>query len=292
MTIDYRLVSEHYFETFGIAVRKGRVFTEHEALARAPVAIVSEGTARRLWPGREAFGETLRLEFDPRFLPPDAPPPPAREATVIGVVADVSGLQIAPPEAGVYAPAGPLTTKATLAAWVDGDPGAARRVLLERITAIDPSVGLVVSMRSLRAVESYPVRVSLLVTAILGGLALVLTVTGIVGVVSFLIAQRTKEIGLRVALGATIGAIARLVVWESMRPALGGLAVGLGLAWAVAVVVLTVPAMATVGRVVDVLDPVAYAVGLGAVSVVCLSAAAVPALRGARIAPMTALRED
>jgi ABC-type antimicrobial peptide transport system permease subunit len=77
-----------------------------------------------------------------------------------------------------------------------------------------------------------------------------------------------------------------------MRPALGGLAAGLALAWALAVVVLTVPAMAIVGRVVDVLDPAAYALGIGAVSAVCVAAAALPALRGARSDPMTALRED
>jgi predicted permease len=290
--VDYRLVSEHYFETFGIAVRKGRAFTASEAIARAPVAMVSEATALRLWPGREAIGEILRLEFDPRALPPGAPAPPAREATIVGIVADLPAFAIAPPEAGVYAPADPATAMATLSAWVDGDPEAARRLLLERVSAIDPGVVVVASMRTIQAVDAYPVRISLLVTAILGGLALVLTVTGIVGIVSFLVAQRTREIGLRVALGATIGGIARLVVWQSMRPALGGLAAGLGLAWAVAVVVLTVPAMARIRRVVDVLDPAAYALGIGLVSVVCVVAAALPALRGARSDPMAVLRED
>ena len=290
--VEYRLVSAGYFETFGIALRKGRVFTESEAAARAPLAIVSEATAREFWPRGEAVGQVLRLDVDSRDYQRDAPAAPTREATVVGVVADVTGLQVAPPEAGVYVPADPHTTKSTLAAWVEGDPEAARRVLLDRITAIDPSVALVVSMRSLRALETYPVRVAFWATTILGGLALALTVSGIVGVVSFLAAQRTREIGLRVALGATVVAVTRLVVWESMRPAVGGLAVGVGLAWALAVVVLTVPAMATVGRVVDVLDPVAYALGIGAVFAVCLIAAALPALRGARSDPMAALREE
>jgi hypothetical protein len=289
--VSFRLVSDGYFDVYGIAVRRGRAFSEAEAAARAPVALVSESLARRLWPGADAVGQVLQLDFqtDPRR---GDPPQPEGPVTIVGVAADVGPFRIMPAEANLYLTGSSLTPRTTLAARIDGDVEAARRLVQQRVVAVDPGVALVVSTRSIQALETYPIQVAFWATAILGGLALVLTVSGIVGVVSFLVAQRAREIGIRATLGATRAATTRLVLQQSMRPAIGGLAFGLLLAWAAAAIVLAVPGAAPVGRLVDVLDPVAYLLGIALVTAVCLGAAAVPTLRGTRVSPMDALRDE
>ena len=128
-------------------------------------------------------------------------------------------------------------------------------------------------------------------TVVLGGLALVLTVSGLFSVLSYVVEQQAKEIGVRMALGATTSNVARLVLSQSIRPVGIGLAGGGGLAAAVAIVLMATPLAAEIGNL-NVLDPVAYAASLLVIVTSCALAVSVPALRAARIDPIATLRKD
>jgi ABC-type antimicrobial peptide transport system permease subunit len=111
-------------------------------------------------------------------------------------------------------------------------------------------------------------------------------------VLSYLVEQRRKEIAVRVALGATTRTVAATVLGQSLRPVVLGLIAGAGLAAALATVLLATPLAESLGERVRVFDPLAYAASLLTIIVACLAAAALPALRAARIDPMTTLRQD
>jgi ABC-type antimicrobial peptide transport system permease subunit len=130
------------------------------------------------------------------------------------------------------------------------------------------------------------------VTVVLGALALVLTVSGLFSVLSYMVEQRAKEIGVRMALGATIRDVAGLVLSQSLRPVGIGLVAGAGLAAAAAIVLMGTPAASEIGNTVRVFDPVAYALSVLVVVTACVLAASVPALRAARLDPIATLRQD
>ena len=119
-----------------------------------------------------------------------------------------------------------------------------------------------------------------------------MTVSGLFSVLSYVVEQQAKEIGVRMALGAATANVVRLILSQSMRPVAIGIAAGGGLATAVAIVLVATPIAAEIGDSVDVLDPVAYAASLVVIVASCVLAVSVPALRAARIDPMVTLRND
>ena len=127
---------------------------------------------------------------------------------------------------------------------------------------------------------------------LLAALALLLTLSGLYGVLSYLVEQRTREIGVRVALGATSRSIAALVLSQSARPVGIGLLVGGSLTAGLGAVLLATPAAEQIGSSVRLLDPVAYAGSLLCIVAACAGAALIPALRAGRIDPVGALRQD
>ena len=146
------------------------------------------------------------------------------------------------------------------------------------------------SLRALAGMQTYTLQIAFWVAVVLGGLALVLTVSGLFSVLSYIVEQQAKEIGVRMALGATTGNVARIVLSQSLRPVGLGLAAGGGLAAAVAIVLMATPAASEIGGVVDVFDPVAYVASLLVIVTSCALAVSVPALRAARIDPIATLR--
>jgi ABC-type antimicrobial peptide transport system permease subunit len=126
----------------------------------------------------------------------------------------------------------------------------------------------------------------------LGGLALLLTVSGLFSVLSYLVEQRTREIGVRMALGASARAVTRLMLAQTARPVVAGLVAGAGLAAALATAVLASPVGALISKIVHVTDPVAYFASLGVIVAACLFAAWIPASRAAKVDPMRALRQE
>jgi hypothetical protein len=294
-TVACRFVSPEYFGVLDIAVVRGRAFTPAERTPHLPVAVVSETTARALWPNAEAIGQVMRLEPETRAetRPADEPPFESRTVTVVGVVRDVAGFRIAPTtKAVVYVPASAAMASTTLIARVHGNPELARDTLLDRLTAIDPNLVELWSLGSLARMEIYFLRLAFVFTVVLGGLALALTLSGLFSVLSYLVEQRTKEIGVRMALGATTRDVTRLVLSQSIRPVGAGLVIGAGSAAGLAALLLATPAAAAIGQIVPVLDPVAYAASLVVIVAACLVAAAIPATRAARLDPTRTLRQE
>ena len=280
-----------------IAVVRGRAFTPDERTSNLSVAVVSETTARTLWPNADAVGQVMRLEPDPtseHAAACDEPPLESRTFTVVGVVRDVAGFRIAPfKEAVVYVPTSAAMPRTSLIARVHGDPELARQTLLNRLTAIDPDMARqVMTMRTMARMETYFLQIAFWLTVVLGGLALALTLSGLFSVLSYLVEQRTREIGVRMALGATTRDVTRLVLSQSIRPVGFGLFIGGGSAAGLAALLLATPAAATIGEIVHVLDPVAYAVSLLIIIAACLVAASIPATRAARLDPTRALRQE
>jgi ABC-type antimicrobial peptide transport system permease subunit len=166
-------------------------------------------------------------------------------------------------------------------------------MLLNQLTAIDANMGRqVITMRTLARVDTYFLQLVFWLTAVLGGLALALTLSGLFSVLSYLVEQRTGEIAVRMALGATTHDVTRLILSQSIRPVGFGLFIGGVSAAGLAVLLRATPGAETISRIIHVLDPVAYAVSLLVIIAACLVAASIPAIRAARLDPMRMLRQE
>jgi ABC-type antimicrobial peptide transport system permease subunit len=180
----------------------------------------------------------------------------------------------------------------TLVARVHGDPDRARQTLLNRLTTIDPAMDQVGTMRSITRMQTYLLQLGFWSTVGLGGLALALTLSGLFSVLSYLVEQRTKEIGVRMALGATPSNVTRLVLSQSIRPVGVGLFVGGVSAAGLSALLLATPAAEFIGQIVRVRDPIAYGASLLIILAACLMAASIPATRAAHLDPTRTLRQE
>ena len=153
-------------------------------------------------------------------------------------------------------------------------------------------MGMIVTMRTVARLESFLLGIAFWVSLVLGGLALLLTVSGLFSVVSYLVAQRTKEIGVRMALGASSRRVTQLMLSQATRPVMYGLIAGAGFAATLATVLIAMPAGALIARIVHITDPVAYAASLIVIIAASLVAAWIPAMRAARVDPMQTLRRE
>jgi predicted permease len=293
--VGYRYVSAEYFSVLDIPLRQGRVFTAAERQVETAVAIVSAAAARELWPNGSALGQTVHLQLGAKVWAraPDEAPLPTRPFTVIGVVDDVHAARLRDlPLATVYLPTDAFAPRTTLIVRAHGDPDVVRMQLFERLTPIDPAIADIMTLRMIARVEGYILNVAFWITAGLAALALVLTLSGLFSVLSYVVAQRTKEIGVRIALGATRRSVSRLMVVDLLRQVALGLAAGTALAVAVAITLAASPAAELVGDAIHVFDPVAYLLSLVCILCACLAAAWIPARRAAHIDPIATLRED
>ncbi len=293
--VTYKFVSPEYFGVLGIDILRGRGFAHAERSASAAVAVVSETVAHQLWPGRNAVGQLLQLEPDPNpeTRPVDEPPLLSRTFVVVGVARDVAGFRLMESKgAGVYLPISAEDTKTALTLRVRGDAELARRTLIDRLTAIDPNLGEVLTFQHIVRMVTYFLRIAFWLTLVLGALALLLTLSGLFSVLSYLVEQRSKEIGVRMALGATNQNICVLVLSQLARPVGFGLLLGCSLTAALGAALLATPAAEQIGSVVRLFDPVAYAASVLCILTTCACAALIPALRAGRIDPVTALRQD
>ena len=302
--VSFKSVSGSYFDVLGIPIVRGRTFMPSER-DHHPVAIVSESVARALWPDGAGVGETFRLEPDSGLqrpegfltVNPDAPVDDAlvqaRTVTVVGVSRDVPGFRLSDvKDAGVFLPTSLDTAKTSIVARVKGDPSLARQALLDRLTRIDPNMEAIITMRTVARMETFMLQIAFWVSIVLGGLALLLTVSGLFSVLSFLVEQRTREIGVRMALGASGYTVTRLMLAQTTRPVMAGLVAGAGLAAALATALLATPVGALISTIVYVTDPVAYLASLGVIVAACLLAAWIPAARAAKVDPLRTLRQE
>jgi hypothetical protein len=299
----YKFVSPEYFQLLEIALLRGRSFTDAEHSVDAGVTVISEGAARRFWPSSDpmgAVGRTVRIQIDrpttsANHSQPNPAQAPFRLLTVVGIARDVSGgpiLQILSFN-GLYLPADVQTPGTALLLRVRGDLERARLSVIERLTAVDPALDHEVqTMKVVAGMGAYIMQIAFWVTLMLGGLALALTVSGLFSVLSYLVEQRAKEIGVRMTLGATTGNIANLVLSQMIRPVGFGLLAGGGLAAALATVLMATPAASAIGNVVRVFDPMACAASALVIVAASVVAASVPALRASRLDPIATLRND
>ena len=297
LSLPCQFVTPEYFDVLGIGLVQGRGFLPEERSTSMSVAVVSETAARRLWPTGQAVGQILRLDRDSDVPVNDGQPRlESRAMTVVGVVKDVAGFRIAPLEAAVvYVPTSDSQAGTSLVARVHGDPDRVRQTLVDKLAAIDPNManqGQVTAMTWVTRMVRYFLWLAFWLTVVLGALALALTLSGLFGVLSYLVERRSREIGIRMALGAAASDVTRLVLWQTARPVGIGLAIGTLAAVGMAAVLLASPAGAGLGEVVRVLDPVAYAAAVVIILAACLAAASIPASRAARLEPTAALRQE
>ncbi len=286
----WRLISPDYFRAMGIPLHAGRVFTRHDTAGSPPVIVVNQALARQYFPDEDPVGRALVTGG------PDSDDPPDR---IVGVVADVRQLALdRPPAPTVYAAAAqaPDETTAFLAnlfpiSWVirtAGDPSSYGEVVRGEILALDPEQP-VSDLRSLEQLMSGSIasrQFSTLLLAIFAVLALVLAMVGIYGVTSYAVAQRTREIGIRQALGATGGAALKLILGQGVKLAAIGVAAGvlaaLGLSrWLTSMLYDTAPT-----------SPGIFAATSAALLAAAVAACLVPAMGATRVDPIVALREE
>jgi putative ABC transport system permease protein len=286
--IDTRSISAGYLNTMHIPLRRGRDFSSADAPDRPATAIISEFMAKRFWPNEDAIGKHLTMTFNP-----------GKVREVIGIVGDVklTGLDTASSDATIYLPMSqtsaapyedwhPFTMQ--LAVRTTSQPASLTSAVTAAIHSIDPTQPVVdvMTMDDLIATSLSQRRFSMLLLAAFAILALLLAAVGIYSVLSFAVRRRVREIGIRVALGAEMKDILRLVVTEGMKPALLGLALGVVGALALGRVV------ASFIYGIAAYDPLTFAAVAMLLGAVALLASIIPAYRAARIEPTRALREE
>jgi putative ABC transport system permease protein len=278
----HRQVSADYLKTMGMPLRRGRHFTGSDRAGAQPVAIVNEAMARRFWPDQDPIGRRFRTKDDR-----DSP-----WLTVVGVVGDVRQIGLDQPvRPEMYVPYPQFTSQ----------PWAAPRDLVVR--AVDPSRLAAAVMREIRAVdptlavsdtrliddlldeEVAARRLGTVVLVGFAGFAVLLVVVGIYGVIAYFVVQHTAEIGVRVALGASVVDVVTLVAGRGVRLTLIGIALGVGTALAATRFVASQLYGVSDG------DPLTFAGAATAMILLALAASDIPARRAARLDPVTALRQ-
>ncbi len=279
-------VSPDYFSVMGMPIVRGRAFTAADTDATPDVAVISDGLARRLWPGRDPIGKRLKLGFGS----PDEDP----WRTVVGVVGTVkqSGLGEESPEA-VYtpltqAPRPFLLMAMTFVVRTPLDPAMVAPVLRRELQAVDANlpVDRITTLSDLLSDSVSEPRFRTVVVGAFAVVALALVATGIMGVLAYLVTHRTREIGLRMALGADSFQVVRLVLRQTFVMSLAGVAIGLAAAAALTQLLRS--------YLFDVqpTDPITFAGAAGLLVVVALVASYVPALRATNVDPLVALRSE
>jgi len=292
----YQFVTGNHFALLDVGLLRGRPFSESERSLDSGVVIVSAQAAEMLWPGADPIGRAVRMAVPPaaeESTMDHAPPPPERTFIVVGIMRNLRGAGgFGGAGAGLYLPTAITSPGTRLMLRVNEDPLRARARLKEQLTRVDPSLASVRRLRAIFGGLEAILRMAFLVAVALGGLALLLTVSGLFSVLSFLVQQRSKEIGVRMALGASARAVAQLVLKESARPVILGASAAVVLAGGSAGALMATPAAGPIGETIQVLDPVAYVSTLLVIIVACSIAASAPALRAARVDPMTVLRKE
>ena len=272
-------VTDGFFRTMGIPLLQGREFEAADRADSPPVAILNQELARRVWPKQSALGKRLKI-----FGPPDV------WVTVVGVVANVKQFTLGEPAgAQLYQPKSQFSgIFASVVARTDGDPMALGNAMRAAIWSVDPEqpVWKIRSMRSLLDRDLAPQKFTMVLTGSFALLALLLAAVGVYGVMSYAVAQRTREIGIRMALGAARSQVVRMVLGRGARIVAVAAALGLLIASGAARLLRSqLFGVAANDLLTFVTVPVALAV-------VALLACYLPARRAAGVDPVIALRSE
>ncbi|HET7458017.1 MAG TPA: FtsX-like permease family protein [Gemmatimonadaceae bacterium] len=288
MVTEVRTATAEYFRTLGIPLRRGRLYTADEDRPGAQLIVVSEEFARRYFKGEDAVGKRITLGISHDTAGDSTQVTSGGE--IVGVVGDVKQGDLAEEEyPTAYVPYNsfPLGDAAVLVRTA-ADPAALERAAPGIVRALDADMP-VYDVRRMDDVVADSVSQPRFYTMLLGGfaaIALLLAAVGIYGVISYVVSLRTREIGIRVALGASRGRIVNLVIGRGLVLTLAGVAVGLAAAF------WMTRAISSLLFGVSALDPLTYA-GVSLVLVgVAVLASYVPARRAARVDPVLAMRSD
>ena len=299
----YMFVSPEYFAMLRIPIVRGRGFLPEEARAEARVGIISAAGARALWPGADPLGRVVRIRIEPASAPKgevtriDRPSTDGSseltDVVIVGVATDVvSGLVFEGQDTShLYLPTSPTGSHAAAILLTGHSPRDLRPDVLHAILRPahpDPLVFEILPLDEMREAQMYPLRAASWIGSLLGAIALLLSVSGLYGVLTYTLSQRTREIGIRMALGATAAGVVRMVMTQSARLAGAGAAIGL----AVALAVMKVLSNLIPFQNVSVLDSGAFAASLALVAVATALAAYGPARRATRVDPAETLRAE
>jgi putative ABC transport system permease protein len=279
-------VSADYTNAVGIRLAAGRLLTESDVNGSHPVALVNDRFARTRLPGRSPLGQAVRI---PRLKDP---PFSAANATfeIVGVVHDALNAGLTDPiMPEIYVPFTATGMSNLLVVRTHGDPAGVTRAVVSEVYAVDrgqPVTAVMTLDAMLRDDEFATPRFNLILLSVFAAVGLALAIVGVYGVMSSAVAQERQEIGIRMALGADGGTIARMVIARGSRLLLAGTALGL---------VGSVAAGRLLAREVwrvSAFDPIAFSVVSVLLLAVGLLACALPARRAMRVDPMVALRQD
>jgi putative ABC transport system permease protein len=281
--VDFRTISPGYFRTMSIPILSGRDVAWSDTNTTERAIVVSQTAARTFWPNQDAIGKRVT---------PGTPTSTTPWLTVVGIVADVRQVDLVrTPRPAMYVPAsqdqGTFPALRDFVVRTSGDPAALAPSIRSAVWGVDSTlpVDRVQTMEQAKATVTATEQFNLLLVSVFAGLALLLAASGLYGLTTYSVSQRTRELGIRVALGARGGTLLRLVLAQGVRLTLVGLAVG-----AVAALTLT--------RVMEALlfgigarDPITFAAVSLLLVGVSLVASLVPAYRATGVDPVVALRQ-
>ncbi|MEM7349204.1 MAG: ABC transporter permease [Acidobacteriota bacterium] len=280
--LGYRIVTEGYFDTMGTNVRAGRAFNRGDGAESAQVALLNEAAARRFFPQGDAVGSFLRGDSDDD------------RTEIVGIVGDVrhQGLEQDPvPE--IFLPFQQnVTGTMSVVVETEGDPSAHFATLQERVWVVDPGQPIwgTVTLDTLVEQDTAQERLQSSLVSLFAAVALILAAVGLYGVLSYAVAQRRREIGVRMAVGANTSQILNLVLRSGSRLVGSGLAVGLLLAMGLVALFSRLLAPLLFG--IEAQDPSTFLTAGLLMAIVGLFACLAPALRASQIDPNKALSDD
>jgi len=276
VTADFVIVSPQYFRTMGIPLLKGRDFDEHDTTTVEPGIIVNEAFARRFFPGENAIGKALGLDWN------------IRHGVIVGVAANARQTDLkVPPEPTIFLDQaqtpmyfGALVVRTAV------PPAAMAQAVQQAIHAVDPdqAISHVQTMEQVVGESVARPRLESLLLTIFAGVALLLAVVGLYGVLAYSVAQRTREIGIRMALGANARQLVRDVVRDGLQLMLPGIVAGIAVSLAVTRL------LSSLLYGVRPTDPLTFAAVCCLLLLVGLAASWLPARRASRVDPVGSLR--
>ena len=288
----FNFVSPEYFETLSLQLKHGRPFTGPEVKTGVPVLVISEATARRYWPGEDPLGKRIGVAAgapQSESATGEKSTVVLRQYEVIGVVRDARSRWIwDQDETMLYVP---LTAAAPSGQYLmvrtEGDPATVMNTVRGAAATIDPELRVSVKrIEDSLAFQMAPFRAIAWLSGILGMLALLLASVGLYGVMSFVVTQRTREIGIRAALGAEPKDVVRMFLFQGLK------LTSIGLACGVAIGALISRLLAAVLIDLSALDPITFISVSVFLTVVALLAILVPARRATKVDPLEALRYE
>jgi predicted permease len=271
-------VAPNYFDTMRIPMVKGRGFTEFDRMGSQKVAVISEAMARHFWPGQEAIGKRFRAVIGGDYK------------EVVGICANSVVGQIGeqPQPVAYYSMYQDYSPAMALNVRTDRDPAGVMPAVLRRVQQLNTNMALQnpLTVQGIMAQGLWAPRMGAALFGIFGLLGMLLASVGIYGVMAYMVTQRSNEIGLRMALGATPGSVLRLVVGQGMRLTAAGIVLGIGAGLAITRL------MSSMLFNTPTYDPVTFGAVTAVVAAVALVAGWLPARRAAHIDPVRALRQD